>query len=153
MEQGRQSAGQGFWRELWDLLRHVALKLGGVLLFALAGAVIVFLLPVIAPLVALTEWLARQRKRAVASRTACLRCGQVLGAAAVEKGDEVWAAEMRARSDAFPGVRFRPRIVRSLHAVCTKCGARYRYDEEARAFHPAPDVLPETMEPPIAGIP
>lgn len=154
MEQERQPADQGFWRELWDVLCHVVLKLGLVLLFAVAGTVVVFLLPVIAPLIVLSERLHQRRKRAVASRTACVRCGRILGPAAVDRGDEVWTAEMRARFDAHPGLRLvRARIVRTLYAVCLACGARYSYDEKTRMFHPAPDTLPEASGPVIDGIP
>ena len=149
MDQQRKPVGQGFWRELAGLLRDTLLKLGLILLMA----AMLCLLPVLLPLALAASWLDRRRMRGAASRTACLRCGQILGRAALERADEVWAAEMRSMWDSHAGVRFQGRVVRTLYAICPACGARYGYDEDARAFRPAPDVPADPAAPLTNGIP
>ena len=74
-----------------------------------------------------------QRKlRRVAESTPCAQCGAILGEAALELGDELWRKHMSTLMARNPGVRFR--IVRTLFAVCPKCGARYRFDEKSAVF-------------------
>ena len=70
--------------------------------------------------------------RRSARRFPCTRCQGILGDRAVSLADDLWMKHMRTLRERHPGMRFR--IVRGLHAVCTKCGARFKFDRDLRAF-------------------
>ena len=73
----------------------------------------------------------RMRKAAKIFR--CEKCGQVLGLDGLALGEEVWSAELRdIISNSPPDERLR--VVRSVHAVCPKCGERYFWRERDQSF-------------------
>ena len=91
-------------------------------------AVLIVSLPVTLPLAVLLHAPDLRRLRAVADRFACLQCGEVLGRAALERADTIWVAHVEQLHREHPGYRFR--LVRNVHAVCTHCGKRYRFDDK-----------------------
>ena len=95
---------------------------------------LVVLLPVVVAAVGLSVARNVRRMRAAASRFSCRTCGAVLGAQALRRADEVWAAHMRELRGKYPAVRWR--VVRHVHAICPACGARYRWHERDGAFVP-----------------
>ena len=76
--------------------------------------------------------LAERRKGRRVLQAPCVRCGAVLGAAAVARADAEWSAHVAKLFRDHPGMRFR--LVRGVHAVCTACGQSHRYDEKSDAF-------------------
>lgn len=118
------------------------------------GAVLLVLLtfPVSLPLIGLLHAMDRRRLGAVAGRTRCLRCGEVLGQASLDAADAAWAAEMADMHRRFPGTRLR--VVRHCHALCAACGMEYGWNERDRTLQslkpqdPACDASPtEPMNP------
>lgn len=103
----------------------------------LALITVALLLPVLLPLVIVLDVLRRRRKAHDAERFACERCGQVLGRAGLERGDAAWAEHFTALEQDHPYSKLR--VVRDVHAVCLRCGARYHYDKQARTFRPLPE--------------
>jgi hypothetical protein len=104
--------------------------------FVVLLAVLMFVgSPVLIPLAFASVARDRRRMLAIAERTACTRCGALLGAASMERADREWEAHVAALQRDRPGVRFRPKP-RHLFAVCECCGARYDFDRENRAFTP-----------------
>ncbi len=107
------------------------------------------LLPVILPLLALTQAIDERRKRMAASGQDCVICGARLGTAAITLGDAAWRAQMAA--EPYQG-GYR-RIVRRLHALCPGCGAHYEWQPDRRCFtitpvgEPATAVLDPTAAP------
>ena len=94
--------------------------------------VLLFLLPVILPVVAVLEARDRRRRVRAAVAFACVRCGQILGREGLARGDAAWAEHFFALQRAHPHSKLR--VVRDVYAVCPRCDARYGYDEEARTF-------------------
>ena len=110
------------------------------LLFILAAAVLILLLPVILPVVAVLDVLGRRRKVRDAERFACVRCGEILGRSGLELGDAAWREHFAALARAHPGVKLR--IVRDVDAACSRCGSRYGHDERTRTFRLLPTPPP-----------
>lgn len=118
------------WRRLSRRARRSELLLG--LLILVVATVLILSLPVLLPVVAVLEARDRRRLRAAADAFACLECGEILGLAALERADADWAGHLARLHREHPGCRFR--LVRDVHAVCTRCGARYRFDEKSAIF-------------------
>lgn len=91
-------------------------------------------MPLILPFVLLSVERDRRRLRRAANTFACLKCGNAIGAAGVKLADAAVAAEAAEFARLHPGIR--RRTVRSLDAICPRCGARYSFNREALAFSP-----------------
>jgi predicted RNA-binding Zn-ribbon protein involved in translation (DUF1610 family) len=101
-----------------------------------AGAVIlVVLLPVIIPFLAFTQWRDGKRLLALARTFVCLSCGKVMGEEAVALGDAFWRGHMTEVHKNSPTIRFR--VVRTVHAVCPHCGAKYQLTDGRRMLAPS----------------
>jgi hypothetical protein len=99
----------------------------------IAGAVIlVVLLPVIIPFLAITQWRDGKRLLALARSFICQRCGKLIGEEAVALGDAFWRDHMAGLHEHSPAIRFR--VVRTVHAVCPHCGAKYRLTDDRRVL-------------------
>jgi hypothetical protein len=90
------------------------------------------LLPILLPIVGVLHGVYLLRLRAAAGRFRCVDCGQILDRKSIQLADAEWAERMHDLMNRFPGVR--PRVVRNIHAICSMCGTRYRFDEKARSF-------------------
>jgi hypothetical protein len=88
--------------------------------------------PVAMP-IAIVSWIwDHRRMRALAERTRCECCGAALGSASLHDADVEWAKRAAARLNAGPMTKLR--MVRSLWAICTACGAEYDYDFRTHVF-------------------
>ncbi len=92
-------------------------------LLLLGMMVLLVTLPITLPIVGLLEAIDARRRRRCAEQTACIRCGHVLGVAALTASDTAQRAEWA--KHAQPGVRYRR--VRLAHARCCWCGADYTW--------------------------
>ena len=109
--------------------------LAGLMVFT--GLVVLMIsLPVTLPLVAVLHAREMRRRRLAVENFACAVCGNVLGEPALARADTVWAGYIERLCREKPGYRFR--LVRRVHAVCTRCGAGYEYDDSQRVFRPLP---------------
>ena len=101
---------------------------------AILGTIVIFwLLPLLVLLglaVAAVEGL---RLRKAARRFPCLRCGTILGSAAVKLADKEWRDYLRRLRREHPGVKFH--LDRTLDAICPRCGTRYTFSDADRTFH------------------
>jgi hypothetical protein len=102
----------------------------------LAGVGFVLFLPLILPTAIALHAIYRHRLRSAASRFVCIACGQVLGKESLRLSDIDWAQQMEEMRIRHPGVKFR--VVRNVHAICSKCGKQYRFREQSRDFEEAP---------------
>jgi hypothetical protein len=94
--------------------------------------IVLIAFPVAVP-IGIVSWIwDHRRMRAVAERTQCERCGATLGAASLHRADTEWTERVAAQLEARPGIRLR--MLRSLWAICTACGAEYDYDFSSRIF-------------------
>ena len=93
--------------------------------------------PVMFPVAMIQHTLAERRKQRRVLKARCVRCGEILGPAALDRADVEWSAHVEQMFRDHPGIRFR--MVRTVHAVCADCGQAYRYDEKADAFEPVAD--------------
>jgi RNase P subunit RPR2 len=69
---------------------------------------------------------------AAARRFACTDCGAIIGDAGVDRADALWHEHMKTLMAQNPHVRMR--VARDLDAVCTACGARYRFEPATSTF-------------------
>ncbi len=99
--------------------------------------VLLILFPIWIPIVAISHGIYLRRLRRAASAFACLSCGELLGLESIRLADEAWADYMRQLHEQNPGMLLQ--VVRSVHAICPKCGARYSFIEGERTFAPAND--------------
>jgi hypothetical protein len=97
----------------------------------LAICFIIFL-PLLLPFVGVLHGVYLRRLHTAADRFKCIACGQILGRSSIQLADAEWAERMQDLMNRFPGVR--PRAVRNIHAICSMCGTRYRFDEKTRSF-------------------
>ena len=67
-----------------------------------------------------------RRQRSVADRTCCVRCGHVLGTAALQAADVAHIAEFGAMQRQYPHGRVT--VLRRADARCTGCGAAYAWE-------------------------
>jgi len=100
-------------------------------LIFLATVLLVYL-PAIIPVVALLDLAYRKRLKAAGCAFACLSCRGILGFESIRLADTAWAEHMRELGAKYPSTRFR--LVRHLHAICPRCGARYAFLERERTF-------------------
>jgi hypothetical protein len=75
-----------------------------------------------------------RRLHAAAGQFACPACGEILGAEAIRLADAACGEYMQQ----FYERGVRPRVVRRLHAICARCGARYTFMEAERTFVACP---------------
>ena len=97
----------------------------------LAISFIVFL-PVIIPVGLSAVAISNHRKRRAAASFRCTTCGQVLGPESIRIADEEFRKRMEELRKSHPFTKFR--IVRTCHAICVTCGARYTFQEKERTF-------------------
>ena len=98
----------------------------------LCVAAFIVCLPVAFPVAMIQHVRAEERKKRRVASAPCVRCGAVLGAAALEKSDAEWSAYLEQLYRDHPGVKFR--LVRGVHAVCLACDQQHRYDEASNEF-------------------
>jgi len=98
---------------------------------------VVAALPVLIPVAFLAHARDQRRMREAASRTACKRCGAMLGMPSQDRADAAWAAHVAKLFADHPPLRFR--LKRDVWAICAVCGATYGYDDERRVFVPIPE--------------
>ncbi len=98
-----------------------SLEEAGILLFCVAG---ILLMPVWFPLACFFTWRYERRIRETAVNSRCAACGVVLGGESLRLADAEWGRFVDDLHRNHPGVRFR--LVRTTHAICPNCGARYR---------------------------
>ncbi len=135
---------QRAWRRLRRRARRSRWLFG--LLVLVVATVLIVSLPVLLPLVAVLHVRDLRRRRSATEAFACVQCGAVLGAAALERADAEWAGHLARLHREHPGCTFR--LVRDLHAICTRCDTPYRYDEERRTFcQPCQGWVPPPAKP------
>jgi hypothetical protein len=81
----------------------------------------------------------KRKIRKAARHFSCTQCQTLLGDAAVALADELWMKHMRTMQKQAGPVRFR--VIRDLYAVCTRCGARFNFDEKRETFLEISSVL------------
>src|SRR5690242_16298179 len=94
--------------------------------FLLVG--LILLLPLVVPIMLVVLTIEKRRLRTVARSFACVNCHSLLGLESLRLADKEWREhleEMRRRL----GWDVRLRILRTLHAICSKCGTRYTFDK------------------------
>ena len=96
-----------------------------------AAAALVFL-PVLIPVAIVMAVVDNRRKRKVAATFRCLKCGRLLGTEALRIADAEFSKHMDELRRANPGVKYR--VVRTGHAICAACGARYTFLDKERTF-------------------
>ncbi len=92
----------------------------------------------------------RRRLRAAADRTSCVRCGRLLGRAAVDAADVGWAAHMAELQRRHPLVFLR--VVRFPYARCTARGTDYDWEVQSLSFRPLPCVGKQVLALPDADV-
>ncbi len=107
------------------------------LYITLCLVVFVVALPVAFPIAMIQHTRAERRKGQRVLETPCVRCGEILGQAALDRADAEWSAHMAQLFRDHPGMRFR--LVRTVNAVCVACGQAHRYDGKADAFEAVAD--------------
>ena len=96
------------------------------------GPLLLLGLPILLPIAGLLHALDVRRRRRLAAGFPCLDCGEVLGRAALDRGDAAWTVHVAELWREHPGIRFR--LVREVDAMCARCGAAYRYDKAGRMY-------------------
>ena len=98
------------------------------------GVMVCFVLciPLWIPIAIVSRAAYLRRIRRAAKRFACVNCGRTLTVDALIRADEVWSEEERELMRENPGEI--PRIIRTLHAICTGCGTRYSFNKRERTF-------------------
>ena len=74
------------------------------------------------------------RQRSVADRTCCVRCGNILGTAALLAADAAYIAEIGARRRQYQHGTVT--VLRRADARCTECGAAYAWDRRRHLLRP-----------------
>ena len=87
-------------------------------------------LPIVLPFVGLQMAREEKRKRACVERWPCGWCVAPLGTEALARADALFGTYIDTYFDKTEQLR----IVRDLHACCTRCNAAHRYDENADRF-------------------
>ena|SRR5688572_2562104 len=104
-----------------------------VLIGAMAVGTILFLRLLIPVALVLTT-VDKHRIRKAARTFNCTVCGRPLGVVAVKLANRAVAKEAEQRRREHPRVRYR--IIRTLHAICPACDARFAFDETLHTFIP-----------------
>jgi hypothetical protein len=102
---------------------------------ALALIASVLLLPLILPAAFVLHAIYLQRLRSAAAWFVCT-CGQVLGRGSLRLGDIEWARRMEEMRIKYPEIAFR--LVRDVHAICSKCGKEYGSGSEQGTLKKCP---------------
>lgn len=103
----------------------------------------VLLSPFIVPCLLIEQAVADRRRKREANNFRCVRCGRVLGQAAIAKANEYCRDHARELRQRFPHSRFR--LVRNVWAICTECGARYDYLGKQRMYALLPDAVSDVV--------
>ena len=107
------------------------LEEAGIIAFCVAG---ILLMPIWFPFAISFARRYERRIREAAEDARCTACGMVLGGEALRLADAEWDRFMENLHRKNPGGRYR--LVRTTHAICPKCGARYDFAEADRRFVP-----------------
>jgi len=91
----------------------------------LLAALLLVASPILIPIALIGSYFADRRKWRVAGRAPCAKCGRVLGIKSLELSDQRAAEYGAEQQRLHPGVKFR--LVRTVFAICTACGAEYGY--------------------------
>lgn len=104
-------------------------------------ALVVFVLAPVALVLAVAVSVRIERRKLVAVTrvSRCPLCSASLDERALETADALWQSHMTALHEQHPGTKFR--IVRTLVAVCSQCGARLGFEPRTRRFHAVHVVL------------
>ena len=89
--------------------------------------------PIVLPFAIYYDRRERRRKRHAAETTTCVDCVQILGRPSVALSDKQYSEFLAELSRKYPGSRFLL-APRRVHAICTNCGASYRYWPNQRRF-------------------
>ena len=103
---------------------------------ALLAIGFVIFLPLIAPAAFVCHGVYLRRLRGAADQFKCEGCGQILGRRSIQLADEEWTRRMQEFMNRSPGVK--TRVVRNLHAICSRCGRQYQFVEKIRTFVTTP---------------
>jgi predicted nucleic-acid-binding Zn-ribbon protein len=98
------------------------------------GVVAVLSLPVVLPIMAVSNMIDARHQKRVANQVSCKHCGKLLGEAAILESNRVVAEEWKRARAKHPGVRFRK--IRKHHAICTECGQEYFYSNQGKTYLP-----------------
>ena len=98
----------------------------------------VLLSPLILAYSLIEDAVANHRRKRDANNFNCIRCGRVLGQAAIAQADKYWLDHVQELHKRFPHTKFRH--VRNVWAICTECGAQYNYRNKDKTYV----LLPET---------
>lgn len=104
----------------------------------LALVLILLTLPVTLPLALAWGGWERRRQRIVADRTCCIRCGHVLGQAALHAADTDHIAALGAMQRQFPDGHVN--LLRRADARCPTCGHTYAWDGRRQLLRPLEDT-------------
>ena len=96
----------------------------------------VIFLPLIVPAALVWHGVYLRRLRVAADQFKCVGCGHPLERKSIHLADEEWARRMQEFMNRYSGVK--PRVVRNLHAICSRCGRQYQFVEKIRAFVETP---------------
>lgn len=102
----------------------------------LLGVIAVLSLPVVLPVMVVRNMIDGRYQRRVAKEVSCMRCGKLLGEAAILESNRIIAEEWKQMQAKRPGVRFRR--IRRHDAVCMGCGLEYFYSNQGRTYLPVP---------------
>ena len=91
-------------------------------------------MPVMVPLALVQHAWVERRKRQRVATFRCVRCGVVLGPAALALAEAKWSAHVAKLHREHPHVKFR--LQRTVWAVCPGCGQAYDYEEATNNFSP-----------------
>jgi len=104
----------------------------------LALVLMLLTLPVTLPLALAWGGWKRRRQRSIIDRTCCIRCGHILGQAALQAADADHVAELGAMQQRFPNGLVN--LLRRADARCTACGATYAWDRRRHRLRPLEDA-------------
>lgn len=104
----------------------------------------VLMLPVLIPYGMVSELVSRRRRDRDAAKSACTKCGAVLGREAVERSNVYWREYGLRSQRLYPSMRIN--LIRSNSAICIGCGTAHKYNESTRTFQatelrPLPEVV------------
>ena len=100
--------------------------------------VLLISLPVILPALAWQKEWDRRRLHGGGGVFGCLRCGELLGKAALELANEAFAEDLAKLHAESPGLYLRL-PPRRLRALCPHCGQQCDFDYKSVFFMPAPN--------------
>lgn len=102
---------------------------------AVAFAILFMLaLPLITSYLVVDSFLAERRRKRFAEKSNCVTCGNKLGVKSIKRGNEYWREYVRRLRRSYPGGRFR--LVRTVWAIFSHCGAAYSFRSNTLTFEP-----------------